>query len=183
MQLRLPCEGGLTGKTYVTERLWVKASLSQCPVHGRGGCGFARHTAYARVEPPGAKVARYYCPTARRTWSLLPDCLASRLSSTVQEVEVVMLRVESAPSIESAAGALRPDVTLPSAVRWVRRRVAAMRAFLRALVTLSPSLFGCAPTLTSVRAALGVVSLRAVAGAQLGAMPPPLGLGPRCRSP
>ncbi|HEY3357207.1 MAG TPA: hypothetical protein VGQ83_28415 [Polyangia bacterium] len=57
------------------------------------------------------RVARWYCPTAQTTWSLLPDCLASRLSSDLAEVEQVVARVEAGPSVEAAAAALRPDIS------------------------------------------------------------------------
>ena len=173
----------LTGDAYVTERGWAKASLSQCPVHPQGGCGFARHGTYPRKHPPGTRIARYYCRSARGTWSLLPDFLASGLPSTVDEVEAVAVRVETAPSLEAAADVLRADVTLPSAVRWVRRRINAIRSFLRVLVTLSPMLIGCAPTATAVRHAIGPATLRSIATERLAAIPRPLGLGPRCRSP
>lgn len=93
------------------------------------------------------------------------------------------MRVESGPSFEAAADVLRPDVTLPSAVRWVRRRVNAIRMFLRVLVTLSPMLIGCAPTALAVRNAIGSATLRSIAVEQIAAIPRPLGLCPRCRSP
>ena len=77
MQLRHDCQ--LTSEEYVKQEAWKSASLQRCPKHPAGGCGFARHTAYARVEPPGMHIARWYCPEAHVTFSLLPDCLASRL--------------------------------------------------------------------------------------------------------
>lgn len=172
-----------TGDAYVTERGWAKASLSQCPVHPQGGCGFARHGTYPRKHPPGTRIARYYCRSARGTWSLLPDFLASGLPSTVDAIEAVAVHVESAPSVEAAAESLRPDVPMASAVRWVRRRLNALRNFLRILVTLSPMLVGCAPTATAVRKAIGSATLRSIAGERLSAIAPPLGLAPRCRSP
>ena len=63
------------------------------------------------------RIARYYCPTARETFSLLPDCLASRLPGTLDAVETVVATVEAARSVEAAAEALRPDITLAAAVR------------------------------------------------------------------
>ncbi|HEY3452371.1 MAG TPA: hypothetical protein VGK67_38865 [Myxococcales bacterium] len=130
------------------------------------------------------RVARCYCPTAQTTWSLLPDCLASHLSSDLTEVEQVVARVEAGPSVEAVAAAVRPDITLPSATRWVRRRTLPVRAALVALVTLLPARFaGCAPAVTALRGVVGttpvLVALRPVAGPHLGALPPPLGFGPR----
>jgi hypothetical protein len=95
------------------------------------------------------------------TISLLPDFLAARLSGTLSEVERAVEVVEGSSSHEQAASQIRPAdeegaVTLPSALRWLRRRLVPVRAALRALVTLLPELFGCAPTLTAVRERLGV---------------------------
>jgi hypothetical protein len=90
----------------------------------------------------------------------------------------------------AAAEHLRPAdadraVTSISALRWVRRRVKAIRSALLALVTLCPELFGCAPTLAALRARLGtmrvLVTLRALAARSLQAVPAPLGLLPRGR--
>jgi len=160
--------------------------MERCPLHRRGGCRFARHTAYRRVQPPGMRVARFYCPTGHTTFSLLPDCLASRLSSTLAEVEQVVLAAEAAPSLERAAERLRPDIETQGGVRWVRRRLGPVRVALLAIATLLPQALGVlgVPTLTMVRATLGaqrpaLERLRDLAGAQLRSLPPPLGLGPR----
>jgi hypothetical protein len=137
------------------------------------------------------RVARYYCAAAQKTFSLLPDCLAARLSGDLDEVERVVAAVEAAPSVEAAADKLRPDIHLPGAIRWVRRRLMAVRAVLLALVTMSPErLGGCAPTLHEVGARLGTPVLRQVrafAGRHLGAVAAPVGFGhrprPRTRRP
>ena len=177
----------LTSEEYVKQRAWESASLEQCPVHPEGGCGFARHTAYARAEPPGMLVARWYCEEGHVTFSLLPDCLASRLSSTLVAVEKVALAVEQrTTSIEVVAATLRPDIEMQGAVRWVRRRVVAVAIALKVLKGLRPDVFGSVePTLGGVRAALGVAevlpAVRASAGAQLKAMPPYVGFGARHR--
>jgi len=55
--------------------------------------------------------------------SLLPDFLPSRLSKTLQEVEEVVLEVQKYPSLERAAENIRPDIELPGALRWIRRRI------------------------------------------------------------
>jgi hypothetical protein len=102
VQLRYACE--LTGEEYVSQGAWRKASLPRCPLHPKGGCGFARHGTYARVTPPGTQIARWYCPAGHRTFSLLPDCLAARLSGTLAEVEAVVRAVEQAPSLEAVFG-------------------------------------------------------------------------------
>lgn len=175
---------GLTSEEYVKQKAWLNASLPRCPFHPAGGCGFARHTPYERVEPAGAFVARYYCPTAHVTFSLLPDCLASRLSSTLAEVEAVVTQAERAKTQEAAALKLRPDIGTQGGLRWIRRRVAAVAAVLLAVKGLRPDVFaGRQPTLDEFRDALGVEAvlprLREVAGDQLRSLPPPVGFGPR----
>jgi hypothetical protein len=41
MQLRYACEEN--GEKYVSPAGWRSATLSRCPLHPQGGCGFARH--------------------------------------------------------------------------------------------------------------------------------------------
>lgn len=182
MQLRFAT--GLTSEEYVKQEGWRLATLKQCPLHPRGGCGLARHTPYARATPPGARVARYYCPQGHTTFSLLPDCFASRLSSSLREVEEVVSQVEQGGrSLEAIAQELRPDIQLQGAVRWTRRRVMAVKVALVALIGLLPDVFaGWQPTLKAFRQALGVEALLPVlrerAAGHLAALPPPLGFGP-----
>lgn len=183
MQLRHAT--ALTSEQYATQQAWRTATLERCPLHALGGCGLARHTPYARVEPPGMLVCRYYCPTGHTTFSLLPDCLASRLSSTLPEVAEVVMAAEASPSLEAAAKQLRPDIETQGGVRWIRVRLAPIRIALLALATLLPdALSGGVPTLTAFAAALdaptsALAELRELAGEQLRSLPPPLGLGPR----
>ena len=181
MPVQLRFETGLTGAEYVTREAWREARLSHCPLHPRGGCGFARHGAYARKTPAGTWIARWYCPQGHRTFSLLPDHLAARFPGTLSEIEEVVATVERAKSVEAAADALRSDpVTLPSAVRWVRRRVAPVRALLTIMVGLLPqSLLGCVPTIAALRIRLAcpqvLMALREHAKTHLQALARPLG--------
>lgn len=182
MQVRFTA--GLTSEDYVKQEAWRFARLERCPFHPEGGCGFASHGTYARVDPPGCRVARGYCPTARATVSLLPDFLCSRLTGTLDEVEAAVATAEGASSQEAASEALRPDVELPGALRWVRRRRRLVRAGLSAVIGLLPGLLaGREPTVASIRSAVGaelaLVCLRAAAASHLAALPPPLGFGPR----
>lgn len=179
MQLRY--ETGLTGAEYVTREAWHLASLARCPLHRRSGCGFARHGTYERKSPPGTLIARWYCPQGNCTFSLLPDHLAARFPGTLSEIEQVVATVEQAPSLEAAADQLRSDaVTLPSAVRWVRRRVGPVRALLTILVALLPDLLlGCAPSIVAFRTRLScaqvLMQLREPAQVHLHALGRPLG--------
>jgi hypothetical protein len=129
------------------------------------------------------RIARYYCPTAHETFSLLPDCLASHFPGALDAIEQVVATVEASRSVEAAADVLRPDITLPSAVRWVRRRLTPVRRALLAIVTLLPDLFTGDARLAAVRLALttpfALVALRTHAAPQLTTLPTPLGFHPR----
>jgi hypothetical protein len=131
------------------------------------------------------------CPKARVTISLLPDFLASGLSGTLAEVEGVVDAAEGAPSREAAVEEVRPAtvanaVTLPSGLRWLRRRLAAVHAALLAAVTLVPALSECPATLVAVRKRLGVsealIALRSAAATHLVAIPAPVGIRARART-
>ena len=184
MPVQLRFETGLTGADYVTREGWRLASLAHCPLHRRGGCGFAGHGTYDRKHPPGTKIARWYCPQGHCTFSLLPDNLAARFPGTLAEIEQVVAAVEQAPSLEAAADRLRrDDITLPSAVRWVRRRVGPVRRLLTTVVGLFPQfLLGCVPTITELRVRLAcaqvLLALRPLAAAHLPALARPLGFRP-----
>jgi hypothetical protein len=181
MPVQLRYETGLTGAEYVTREAWREARLLRCPLHSRGGCGFARHSSYERKSPAGTLIARWYCPTGHCTFSLLPDHLAARFPGTLCEIEQVVATVEQAKSVEAAANELRPDaITLPSAVRWVRRRLAPVRALLTIVVGLFPQLLlGSAPTICALRARLSCAQvlrlLRELAQVHLQALSRPLG--------
>lgn len=129
------------------------------------------------------RIARYYCPTAHETFSLLPDCLASHFPGELAAVESVVATVEASRSVEAAADVLRPDLTLPSAVRWVRRRLTPIRRALLAVVTLLPDLFTSDARLGAVRLALAtptaLMALRTHAAPHLATLPTPLGFHPR----
>lgn len=130
------------------------------------------------------QIARYYCPTAHETFSLLPDCLASRFPGDLDGIEQVVADAEAAPSIEAAANLARDDaITLTSAVRWMRRRLTLVRTTLLAVATLRPGLFGGSPRLCALRIALGtdrvLVLLRGRPDVPLMILPRPLGFGRR----
>ncbi len=181
--VQLRYETQLTGVDYVTRKAWREARLDRCPRHPQGGCGFARHGTYSRVIPPGTKIARWYCPQAQQTFSLLPDCLAARYSGTLNEFEAAAERCEQARTLEAAADHYRPEVELPGVLRWLRRRQQAVAVTLTLLRGLAPTLFSLSsPSLAGLRQRLGVewvlVALRAEATEHLSRLPPPLGFRP-----
>ncbi|HMK73616.1 MAG TPA: hypothetical protein VK454_09765 [Myxococcaceae bacterium] len=123
------------------------------------------------------------------TFSLLPDCLASRLSSTLPEIEETVEQAEGRDGTMAELGAeLRPGGQdrdrVQGAVRFLRRRCRGVYAALLTIVGLLPERFaGHSPTLEGFRAALGVkdvlTALRELVADRLHGLPPPLGFGPR----
>ena len=118
------------------------------------------------------------------SFSLLPDCLASRLSGSLIEVEDVLTEVENSPGQEAAVDNIRVDILLPGALRWIRRRIFLVTASLSMLIELLPKLFAdCHPSILSFQSVLNVdyvlSELRQVASSYLPVLPPPLGFGPR----
>jgi hypothetical protein len=137
-----------------------------------------------RKVPAVGYVKRYWCPVQRTSFGLLPEFYASRMPGTLDELEEVAALSEQLP-LEAAAEQLRPGdqddaITLPCAVRWVRRLV---RAVLVAVLGVLPTLFvDCQATIASFRARLqtmsALVALRGICRAHLHALPRPLGLVP-----
>jgi len=178
----------LSSREYVSEQAWRDASLERCPLHPEGGCSFARHGTYGRVNPLGTRIPRWYCPEGHCTFSLLADCFASRLPGSLSDLEQVVVEVEQARSLEAAANALRTDdISLPGAIRWTRRRVQQVHAALGILLALLPECFcGCQPTVTALRQWLGVEwalpRVRGMAAVYLRVLPSPVGFGPPRRT-
>lgn len=185
MQLRFATE--LSSEAYVTEAAWEFATIERCPLHPSGGCGVHKHGSYPRKKPAGARIARWYCRVGQTTFSLIPDCLASQVSGDLEAIESAARSAEEGRSLEAVAEALRPDIELPGALRWLRRRIEYVRSALVVARGLSPDLLaGSMPTLRAVRARLGVscgvlMRLRAELADFLGSIAAPLGFGTRLR--
>lgn len=177
-------------EAYVSGQAWEKANLEQCPYHPGSGCRPVRHGTYPRVSPAGTRVARWKCPKASATISLLPSFLAAKWSGTLEAIEDAVATVEEV-GMGAAVEALRPStaedaIGLSGAWRWTRRRVVAVHAVLLALVTLLPGLFeGVAPTVLAVRAHLGTTralrQVRRLLGKHHEAVVVPLGFLARAR--
>ena len=116
------------------------------------------------------------------TFSLLPDCLCARLRGSLDEVEEAVIKVEKSTGVERALSTLRLDIELPGALRFVRRRLAGVRAALLALITAMPGRLGTTVDVRSLRASLGteraLVALREIAAAHLQTLPCPIGFRP-----
>lgn len=147
MQIRYPTD--LTVKEYIQQKAWEKAHLAYCPFHPEGGCGLSRHGSYPRKFPEYALIARWYCPTAHQTIALLPDFYCSRFPGTLDEVEQAVNEAQRQQTQEDAAEVLRPDITLPSGLRWLRRRIQYVNETLVIIVGLLQP--GCSPELSSFR--------------------------------
>lgn len=183
VQVRL-ATSSITSEVYVARKLWRLATLTRCPWHPAGGCGFSRHGTYERVRPAGTRIARWYCPVARRTVSALPDCLPARYSGTLADLEAMVLAVEQAPSREAAAARLRTEIELPGALRYLDRLCRSIHRALATIRGLEPvRLQAVAPTLQAFAAALGtdsvLMSLRASLARYLPLLPAPFGFDPR----
>ncbi len=141
----------------------------------------AKHGTYPRKFPEFCLVPRWYCPTERQSISLLPDFFASRMPGTLDEVEQAVNIAQGCGSQEAAAEMLRPDIDLPGALRWLRRRMGYVRQILTILTGLLAT--GCAPELHAFRQKYAttrvLVGLREIAEAQLASLPPIVGFGPR----
>jgi hypothetical protein len=118
----------------------------------------------------------------------LPDHLAARFPGPLQELEDVVSAAEGAKGLEKLADRLRPDgVSLPSALRWIMRRVRLLHRLFAVLIGLIPEqLAGCPPTVQAFRQRLCcewvLVTLRANAALPLASLPRPLGFAPRRRA-
>jgi len=179
MQIRYPIE--LNMEEYLEQKAWQQAKLARCPFHPEGGCGLARHGTYPRKFPEYCLVARWYCPSARRTISLLPDFFASRFPGTLDEVEQTVNVAEACTTREEAAEVLRPEISLPAALRWLRRRLRYVREVLTIMAGLLAT--ACAPALAEFRRKYHtdrvLPRLRDIAGEYLCSLPPIVGFGPR----
>jgi len=175
--LQIPLRTASTVSAYISNKDWRRARISCCPLHPNGGCSLRRHGSYARLTSPGVRVARWYCPEGRKTFSLLPDFLAVRLRGLLTTIENDVTLAATAKSLEAAADTLRgPDISLSGAVRWLRRRVTTVRKSIAAAVAMAPQLTAnflqCSirdktPVLSGLRGALPPQIL--------GSIPAPLG--------
>ena len=109
-----------------------------------------------------ARIPRWHCPDAHKTWSLLARCFAARLPGTLDELEAAALAAETEPSLRAAAERARPGHAVTEAAnrRWLKGRRDLTAACLVTVITLLPELFaGCEPSVTALRACLGTARL------------------------
>lgn len=136
--MQIPLHTVSSAEAYVATQEWRYVRLERCPLHLPGECSFARHGTYPRAVPKATRIARWYCPQGHRTFSLLPDFLAARLPGLLCLIEEAVATAETSTALEVAADELRrDDVTLPSAVRWLRRRVRQVHDGLKTIFDLA----------------------------------------------
>ena|GEM_PF-583572 len=189
--MQIPLHTPSSPEAYIADQEWRQAHLPVCPLHPSGGCSLCRHGSYSRITPPGMRIARWYCPESHRTFSLLPDFLTARFPGLLSSVEAAVAETMSAHSMTAAADVLRGfEVTLPSALRWLRRRVRAVQAGLDVMSQLTslastPSLSSIEPSPCSAPGRTrGLETLRQTLSLQLlHRLPPPLGLQARPATP
>lgn len=179
VQVRLRTE--LTAEQYISGEQWCNAKF--WPSELQPGRGFRRHGTYSRRKPTGLHIARWYNRQKHVTVSLIPDFAAARVSSSLAEIENVVDEVERTRadmSLEHIAASLRPELVLPSAVRWLRRRVRWVDVALRTLKSLAADkLTDCTLSLAAFRLRLNVgcvlVQAREITAKNLGRFPAPVG--------
>jgi hypothetical protein len=185
LPVQLRFEPKLTLDEYISQEAWVSATLLRCPIDGEG-CRPRRHGCYWRKFPSPIPIARFYCPRARTTFSLLPDCLSSRYRGELGEFEQVCANAETRDAL-SICNEIRPvenavSISARSAARWVGRRCALFGIILRALLGVAVERVQGVRTASQLRERLqcrqALVELRGIVTANLGSLPPPLGFGP-----
>ena len=91
-----------------------------------------------RKFPHGARVRRFRYRQSGQTVSLLPKCLAAHWSGTLAAVERAA-RAAAQASKQAAVEQMSAEYIGPAgALRWLRRRVLAVRTFLQAVRTVCP---------------------------------------------
>ena len=100
------------------------------------------------------------------------------------DLEAIVLAVEQAPFLATAAEGLRTDIELPGALRYLRRLCRAIHQTLGIVRGLLPARFAALPlTLSAFAAALPgcpsvLMTLRELASDYLRLLPTPLGFDP-----
>lgn len=206
--MQFPLILDITIEQYIDQEIWKTVTVDYCLIHPDQNCRIRLHGSYPREYPKGARIARVLCCTKGITFSLLPDCLCSRVPGKLEEVEAVVSMIENAADIASSdeitldsisvtdldpgkevkeAEKTEMDVDLYDLIandpRRTHRRLNWVFNLLMMMITQFPEIFsGCRPTLSSFRSVLGdgpiLVQLRILAGDKVHELPLPVGLNP-----
>ena len=144
----------LSIRAYMKQSGWQNARLKTCPANPGGDCRLHRHGTYTRKYPDGMRVARFYCRSCQKTFSLLPTFMAAGCPGTLDEIGKVVLVYEECGTLN---GSLRRvsaghGCNARTQRRWLQRRVVAVHLLLATVKGLFPDLYGAVnPTLASFR--------------------------------
>ena len=144
----------LSIRAYMKQSGWQNARLKTCPINPGGNCRLHRHGTYARKYPDGMRVARFYCRSCQKTFSLLPTFMAAGCPGTLDEIEKVVLVYEECSTLNGTLQRVRAGYgnTARAQRRWLQRRVVAVHLLLATVKGLFPDLYSdVAPTLASFR--------------------------------
>lgn len=102
MQFLLKWDG--SAEEYDSKRGWEEAEAPKvCPFADQG-CGkedcLVPHGTYPRKTPLYTRVRRFFCPTTKKTVSLLPEFMPARMTGSMEEVAEV---AEAADAADAAA--------------------------------------------------------------------------------
>ena len=172
----------LSIRAYIKQSGWQNARLKTCPINPGGDCRLHRHGTYARKYPDGMRVARYYCRSCRKTFSLLPTFMAAGCPGTLDDIEKVVLVYEECGTLNGSLQRVRAGHgnTARAQRRWLQRRIGAVHLLLATVKGLFPDLYSdVAPTLASFRhkgpLANTLVALRLQCEPWLQTLPRPVG--------
>ena len=111
----------LTADQYVSRSSWFDAPPPRCIKGLEQGCGIEGNGTYRRKYPDGTKIKRWRCRKCRRSFSALPDCYASHMRGTLDELEEQIAFVESQSSVMAAVRKLYSEHADPE-TPWRRLR-------------------------------------------------------------
>ena len=142
----------LSISAYIKQSGWQNARLKTCPANPDGDCRRHRHGTYAKKYPDGMKVARYYCRSCQKAFSLLPTFMAAGCPGTLDDIEHVVLVSgecgtvnEVVPRVKAGHGSHARGQR-----RWLQCQVVAVHLLLATVKGLFPDLYcDVDPTLAS----------------------------------
>ena len=179
----------LSIRAYMKQSGWPNARLKTCPINPGGNDRLHRHGTYARKYPDGMRVARSYCRSCRKTFSLLPTFMAAGCPGTLDDIEKVVLVYEEWGTLNGSLQRVRAGHgnTARAQRRWLQRRIVAVHLLLATAKGLFPALYGDVdPTLASFRhkgpPANTLVILRIQCEPWLQTLPRPVGFHCKKRS-
>ena len=103
----------LSISAYIKQSGWRNARLKTCPANPGGDYRLHRHGTYARKYPDGMRIARYYCRTYRKTFSLLPTFMAAGCPKTLDDLEHAVLAYEECGTVNGSMQRVKAGHEVP----------------------------------------------------------------------